>query len=123
MRATVERDLAVTLEGEWGLPVELVAPDGEKYAGIKGQVLYETVRLNPESGERVVIPTPVVTLRRSTLPRVPAPGERWLVSIPASPIDLTMVPHVISPTRAPEGGESIGFIRLYLQQAEQVPAP
>ena len=120
LRERVERDLAVSLEGRWGLPVTLTSPDGVKQTGLRGQVLYDIVRLNPETGEEVVIETPVVTLRRSSLNRVPVAGENWLVEIPVEPREnAPLVPYIISPVKPPEGGRSIGFIRLYLQVVEQ----
>lgn len=128
-RERVERDLAISLEGRWGQRVVLISPDGVEQstrAGdstpLKGQILYGLARLNPETGEDVVVDTPVVTLRRSSLTRVPLAGETWLVKIPPSILhaDPTET-FVISPVRPPEGGKSIGFIRLYLQQIEQSP--
>lgn len=120
LRERVERDLAITLEGQWSLPVNLIGPDGIRIDGLRGQVLYDIVRLNPDTGEDVVVNTPVVTLRRSTLARIPLAGENWLVEIPETPSETaTMRQYVISPTRPPEGGASIGFIRIYLQQVEQ----
>jgi hypothetical protein len=101
----------------------LIDPDGARYDGLRGQVLFDIVRVNPETGEEVTVQTPVVTLRRSTLARIPAPGENWIVEIPATPSEAAAkVQHVLSPTRPPEGGASIGFIRLYLQAVEQAPA-
>lgn len=127
LRALAERDLGRSLEGpDWGMPVVLTAPDGERYATtvagqpLRGQVLYDIVRMNVDTGEKVSVPTPVVTLRRSSLPRVPEPGETWLVEIPESPLpDAPMVQKVTSGVRPPAGGMSIGFIRLYLQSVEQ----
>lgn len=112
LRDLAEQDLAVTLEGDWSTPVALVAPDGAEYTDLKGQVLYDLVRMNPENGERTVCRNPIVSLRRSSLPRIPVAGETWLVT-------LSDGQYVISPTRPPEGGESLGFIRLYLQAVEQ----
>lgn len=122
LRELAEKDLGRSLEGEWSLPVNLIDPDGARYDGLRGQVLFDIVRVNPETGEEVTVQTPVVTLRRSTLARVPAPGENWIVEIPATPSEAAAkVQHVLSPTRPPEGGASIGFIRLYLQAVEQAP--
>lgn len=119
LRERAERDLAVTLEGRWALPVNLTAPDGSLQA-VRGQILYDIVRMNPDTGEDVVISTPVVTLRRSSLDRVPVAGENWLVEIPIQPAeDAPTAQYVLSPTRPPEGGRSLGFIRLYLQEVEQ----
>lgn len=130
LRAKVEKDLKLTLEGDWGLPVALLSPAGVRYnttvdgRALKGQVLYDIVRNNPETGDRVTVATPVVTLRRSSLARVPLAGESWVVEIPESPVDgATMKQFVFSPVRPPEGGASIGFIRLYLQEVEQIPPP
>jgi hypothetical protein len=127
LRERIERDLAITLEGRWGLPVVLISPDGVEQstrAGdstpLKGQILYGLARLNPETGEDVVVDSPVVVLRRSSLSRVPLAGETWIVKIPTTPsMTAPLETFVISPVRPPEGGKSIGFIRLYLQQIEQ----
>lgn len=120
LRERVERDLAVTLEGKWSLPVNLIDPEGTRTDGLRGQILYDIVRMNPETGEMTTVSTPVVSLRRSSLSRIPAPGETWLVEIPETPSETApMIQFVISPVRPPEGGASIGFIRLYLQELEQ----
>lgn len=126
LRALAESDLEQTLEGEWSCPVRLTTPDGVRLTEtidgrpLCGQVLYDIVRKDLETGERVVFTTPVVTLRRASLLRVPTAGENWLVEIPVNPLtDSPLVPYVFSPTRPPEGGRSLGFIRLYLQAVEQ----
>lgn len=120
LRERVERDLAVTLEGKWSLPVNLMSPDGVRTDGLRGQVLYDTVRLNPETGEDVVTDMPVITLRRSSLVRIPQPGENWFIEVPETPSEeATMIPYMMSSVRPPEGGRSIGFIRIYLQEVEQ----
>ena len=120
LRELSEKDLGRSLEGEWSLPVNLVDPDGVRSNGIRGQVLFDIVRVNPETGEEVTVQTPVVTLRRSSLVRIPQPGENWIVEIPETPHEAAAkVQYVLSPTRPPEGGASLGFIRLYLQAVEQ----
>lgn len=122
LRSLAENDLKFSLEGDAGMNIDLLSPDGVWQRGLKGQVMYDTVRLNVETGERMVIPNPVVTLRRSSLTRVPAAGENWIVEIPVNPIAGAPVgKYCFSPVRPPEGGASIGFIRLYLQAVEQVP--
>jgi hypothetical protein len=124
LRELAEKDLGRTLEGDWSLPVNLIDPDGVRYNGLRGQVLFDIVRVNPETGEEVTVPTPVVSLRRSSLVRIPLPGENWIVETPGAPSETApMVQRVISPTRPPEGGASIGFIRIYLQDVEQSAAP
>lgn len=130
LRHLAEKDLAVSLEGAWGLPVRLIAPDGERYETtvdgrpLRGQVLYGLGRRDIETMGVVVQDIPVVTLRRSSLARVPAPMETWAVSVPSAPVaDAEMVMYGLSDVRTPEGGRSVGFIRLYLQELEAAPPP
>ena len=126
LRQKAEADLSRTLEGDFGLPVILVDPDGneitENVSGttLKGQILYSTSRIDPETGEPVIVNNPVVTLRRSSLSRVPLPGEKWLIRIPIDPTEgAAIMDFIISPDKSPEGGRDIGFIRLYLRKATQ----
>jgi hypothetical protein len=128
LRAQIETDLEQTLEDPngFGLPVVLVAPDGTVYdksandpdVDLCGQVLYDSKRVDPETGLDIIIHQPVVTLRRSSLTRVPVAGEKWAVKIPITPNpDADKVTHALE--RAPEDGGSIGFLRLYLTKAVQ----
>lgn len=127
LREQVEKDLATTLEGEWSLPVILVGPDGKTYntsihndERLGGQVLYDIVRLSPDTGNDIVVNTPVVTLRRTSLERVPKAGEKWLVKIPIEPKESApLADFILDQDRPPEGGGSIGFIRLYLRRVVQ----
>ncbi len=133
LREQAEADLSFTLEGEWRLPVELIDPDGNiinesenspdplNPLALYGQVLYDIVQVNPETGEQMIINDPIVSIRRSSLPRIPEAGEKWLVKIPTDPSETaTLEDFVIDPTRPPEGGRSLGFIRLYLRRAAQL---
>jgi hypothetical protein len=120
LRELCESDLAVTLEGDFGLPVELIDPDGVKYTGIEGQILYDTVTVNPDTGEPMVVNDPIVTVRRSTLVRVPLPGEIWMVRIPTIPSRTApLEDFLLSPSKPPSAGGSIGFIQLFLRRAVQ----
>lgn len=122
LRNLAENDLKFTLEGDGGMSIDLMSPDGVWQRGLLGQVLYDTVRMNPDNAERFVVPEPIITVRRSSLVRIPAAGENWLCEIPVNPItDAPVGQYVLSSTRPPEGGSSIGFIRIYLQAVEQVP--
>ena len=94
LRRLAEQDLETTLEGEWGLPVILIDPEGNvisKKTGtlndLTGQILYDTVKHDLDTGLPVVVNHPVVTVRRSSLSRVPKAGEKWLVRIPVSPVE------------------------------------
>jgi hypothetical protein len=122
LRALAEADLAETLEDSdagFGLPVELIDPDGVVYSDLVGQVLYDSTQTT-ESGVPVVVHKPVVTLRRSSLTRVPLPAERgrWVCKIPLTPDpDAETVTYIVDEPL--ESGGSIGFVRLYLTRAEQ----
>lgn len=126
LREQVESDLNDSLEGDWGLPVELISPDGVKQSTkkgnpqslLKGQILYDTQSQDLETGEDILVHQPVVTLRRSSLDRVPLSGERWVVKIPlTSSLTAPLVTFLLE--RPSEDGSSIGFIRLYLTKAKQ----
>lgn len=127
LRELVESDLLDTLEGDWGLPVELVAPDGVKYTksandptlDLVGQILYNTIVQNPDTGAEMIVKKPVVTLRLSSLTRVPLAGEKWWVRIPLTP-SYTAQKEGFFLEQPSQDGASIGFIRLYLQASEQV---
>jgi hypothetical protein len=125
LRAAVEKDLYDSVEGEWKMEVELTSPDGERQIYSKnnpteklgGQVLYFSSRENPETGETIVVNNPVVSLRISSLDRVPQAGENWYIKMPISPIEgAEKVSFVFTPTRSPEHGTDIGFIRIYPQR-------
>ena len=123
LRERAESDLAITLEGEWGLPVELVDPAGNEIKTdisgneLRGQVIYEQIKINPNTGEEMVVNEPVITLRRSSLSRVPVAGEKWVIRYPGSPSESAeKVTGVLSPTRAPDGSTSLGIIRLFPQK-------
>jgi len=130
LRKRVEANLSKTLEGVWGLPVILIGPDSVKQDKKKGttetlvgQVNYITVETVPDTGEDIVVQTPNVVLRLSSLDRIPAEGENWLVKIPPRPdpdIDVSeFEDYVFTPDRGPNIDRSIGFITLYLQAVEQ----
>ena len=127
LRATVESDLATTLEAEWGMPVELTTPDGQtqKYnvnnpsERLKGQVLYFSRSENPVTGEPKIVNQPVITLRISSLIRVPQVGETWHLRCQTSPRPgAPFQDFVFTPDRSTEDGTDIGFIRIYPQRIE-----
>ena len=127
LREQAEEDLGFTLEGEFGNLVELIAPSGQIIntnvldgSPLKGQILYDTVRENPDTGATIISNEPIVVLKRTSLSQVPKAGEGWAVRIPTDPsTSAPMENFKISPDRPPEGGRSLGFIRLYLQRNEQ----
>lgn len=132
LRLTVERDLHETLEGEWKIPVELTSPDGvtQIYSLnnptelLGGQVLYFTKSENPVTGEMMIVNQPVVTLRKSSLVRVPQDGEKWFLKMPIDPIEnADYESFVFTETRSHEDGTDIGFIRIYPQRIDNSGEP
>lgn len=125
LREQIERDLAVTLEGNYRLPVELIAPDGTKqvYSAqdgeslLYGQVLWDHLTADPETGAMLVVNNPTVVLRKTSLDRIPQNGETWVVRIPLTPDeDAPLVSHMME--RAVHHGSSIGFVKLFLMRAQ-----
>ena len=120
-------DLAETLEdpSDYGIPVVLITPTGEvistsanKSTGyLYGQVLYDSTKQD-EDGMTVIDNKPVVTLRRSSLSRIPKDGEVWGVQIPTSPLFNAPIETFLL-ERAVNGGSSLGIIRLFLTKAAQ----
>lgn len=113
IRELIETDLETTLEGDFGLPVELIDPDGVVYDDLFGQVLYDSVDEN-----EVFSGHPVVTLRISSLTRVPIDNENWAIRIPQNPSTTdTLITYLFD--KPVQHGRSIGFIKLYLTQTVQ----
>jgi hypothetical protein len=120
LRQLVESDLEHSIEKEWAVLVTLIDPDGEIYSDLKAQVLNFTQQENPETGEFIIVNKPVIVLRKTSLTRIPIPGEKWIIQYPAGPEEgAETIDSLYSPTRAPEDGTDIGFIRLYPQDTEQ----
>jgi len=131
LREQAESDLVFTLEdyeNGFGLPVQLVAPDGVEYTTsandatklLAGRVDYDTKVINPETGEEMIIKDPHVTLRRSSLARVPLKGETgWSVRIPLTPSTSASLVTYRLDDRAIEDGGSLGTITLRLTKAVQ----
>jgi len=132
LRQAVESDLYDSLESEWKVEVELTAPDGnvQRYSltnpgeKLGGQVLYFSRDENPATGETMVVNQPVVTLRIASLIRVPEAGETWYIKMPTAPTaDAEKRSFVFTPTRSPNHGTDIGFIRIYPQRIENEAGP
>lgn len=128
LRETAVADMKRLNQKDWPIPVIFTGPDGviqntdaatgEELTAV--QVLFDYRRVNPETGEPMTVNEPVVTMARSSLDPLPAPGEKWYMQFPTEPDgSATKGKFLLSPTRAPEGGQSLGFIRYYPQRAEQ----
>ncbi len=126
LRERAERDLAVTLEGDWSFPVELTDPDGIKYTEtnnqkpLVGQVIFERIGIDPDTGEDMVVLEASVTLRLSSLTRVPEDGETWFVRMPSKPSPTApLANYIFSKDRPASGSQSLGIITLFVQKAKQ----
>ena len=95
-------------------------PDPLNPHPLTGKVLYTTTKIDPNTGEEIVVNKPVITLRRSSLERIPQDGENWHVKAPRDPsLTADLQDYVFTPNSASQGGRSIGFIRLYPSKAVQ----
>ncbi|MFP3041887.1 hypothetical protein LQZ19_08700 [Treponema primitia] len=126
LRALAEHDLETTLTGDFGLPVMLIPPDGDRFdttadgRPLKGRFLWSQPTVDLDTGEKVSVPAPVLTLRRSDLIRVPETGENWFVDGPKDSCeDAEYTTYKIDTTHALDGGKSLGKIRLPLLYVEQ----
>lgn len=122
LRTLAESHLAQTLENSnhFGQPVVLISPSGVTYDAVYGQVLYDTRKFDEEIGVEVIVHNPVVTVRRSSLSRVPLASEKgqWAVKIPSNPQSgAGTTTYILG--RVSEDGGSLGFVRLYLSAAAQ----
>ena len=115
-------DLRVLNNRDWGLPIEMISPDGITYDtdAITGeqlkaaQILYDYRKINPDTGEEITVHEPIVSIAKGSLARVPIPGEKWYIRMPIEPSESAAYEkRVLTPIRQPEGGSSLGFIRLY----------
>lgn len=113
---------------DWGDVIEFTDPDGNKYNidAVTGktlkavQILYDYRKFDPSTGMEIIVSEPVVTMARSSLSRVPEAGERWHLRFPIDTGSDTLADFVLTETRAPEGGRSLGLIRFYPQKAKQI---
>jgi hypothetical protein len=114
---------------DWGLQVELTDPAGIRYTTdaetgetLKAiQVLYDYRKFNPETGEEIIVHEPIVIMALGSLSRVPVAGEKWQIKFPIDPANPAVLSddYVLSELRAPEGGQSLGYIRLYPHKVKQ----
>lgn len=113
---------------DWGLKFKLIDPDGKRYdtdnetgEELKAvQILYDYRKIDPDTGGEVTVHEPVVIVALSSLARVPVAGERWFLQMPEVPSESAPLANfVLTEARAPEGGGSLGLIRLYPQKVEQ----
>ena len=103
LRELAESDLQYTLEGDFRLPVVLIDPEGVKQKikkgstePLTGQIIYDTREENTETGQEIIVHKPMVAIRRTSLERIPIPGEKWVVKIPIVPVFNTPEEDMVS---------------------------
>lgn len=111
--------LRQSIEGNFANIVRLTGPDGIQRS-YEGQVVHDTETFNLDTGEVSVINRTEITLVISSLVLIPKAGEKWFIEYPmdfSTPEVLTK--SVLNTDKAPELGQSIGFITLLPQEAVQ----
>lgn len=123
----MERDLGAMLENYengFALPVILVSPDGVEQGfsandpdvprtiPLTGRITFSRFDID-ENGAPSRVDNPIVTLRRSSLDRIPLAGENWAVKIPTTP-DFDAVKETFFLESAPRAGDSYQWIQLPL---------
>lgn len=128
LRKLIESTLGTSMEGAWGLPVELTGPDGITQTlsandglPLVGQVLSSSFDSDPETGATILTDKPVVTLRITSLNRIPLAGEMWFIKMPMNPDpDAAKESFLMSSDRAPFRNRSLGYVKIYCQKATQI---
>ncbi len=120
LRKLSEEFLATSLEGDFSLPVEIQTPNGAIQT-VRGQVLYDRVSEDPQTGETVYVTDPVVVVRRSSLDPIPEPGDRLVIRIPSEPREDADHETYLCFDQSFRGGRSLGLVRFYLTKTEQTP--
>lgn len=131
LSAQCEADLSITLEdvdNGFGLPVELIAPDGVIYNTsandptklLSGRVDHASVIQDPDTGETYLVGNPSVVLRRSSLGRIPLKGESgWFVKIPETPSPTATLVMYSTDDRQIFDDPQSGEIMIFLTKAVQ----
>jgi hypothetical protein len=123
MRETIAQDMQSILSNpkEFGLPLELVGPDGVEQTGLYGFITYARVNVT-ETGNEVMVRKPVVTVSKRDLNRIPLSTDfgKWICRIPDRPYTTeSLTTYVVEQVLA--GGDSFDFVQLHLTAAEQTP--
>lgn len=122
LRVLAESDLQYSVEGEWGATMYLIDPDGVRHT-VVGQLVYSYIKTDPQSGDDVVVQEPVITLRKSTLTRVPVNGEKWFCQLPDAPPSTDLLNYGLTADRANMGNNSLGIVKLYPKKVKQSEVP
>ncbi len=80
----------------WGCEIILEAPDGSALStdAITGlqlraiQIMFNSTKLDPDSGEDIIVPNPQISLSIDSLSVVPLPGENWFCVVLGTDIGI-----------------------------------
>jgi hypothetical protein len=112
-----ELDLSIA-EAGWD-DVKIAYEENGEAETVKGRVLRNSVDVNPDTGEPMVVFVESVTVRMSSLDHVPSADETVYFSVPESSVEgAAMLDYVATETR-PNFKNAIGFMTFYPQLAEQ----
>ena len=121
LRELADSILPITMgaSGPWGLPIDCTPPDGETFS-TEGQLLFDAVEIDPDTGEVMAVTNPIAVLHRSSLDQIPTDGEKWFFQMPMEPSrTATKVSFVFNEDQALlPGGRSLGIIRVPLTFSE-----
>ena len=115
--ALLEKDLGDTIEGEFGIPVTLISPNAtgnDHTVTVKGFVRRSYADTREKSGDKIVVNAPVVKLRITSLPQIPATGEKWQIGIPVGPLPGAIIEYFdLDPKKPVEVNRNTGTVKLF----------
>lgn len=107
-------------------PVKMRDPQGKLYETINGttdpllcEYLSDRQKLDDEGGDIMIVADDRITLSEHQLERVPKAGEEWAFMVAIDPSAPTVFT-TFAMGKAPQNGNSIGFIQIFLRSADQV---
>jgi hypothetical protein len=114
LRERIVADNEKILVGPFGLPGIVVDPTTGIKQSVRGQVIYHSVRINPDTGARLVSEKVCFVVHTANLTRVPALQESWVFAVPATPSETAPLEwYATAIDQPPENGRTFGFVRLY----------
>jgi hypothetical protein len=122
LRKQIEADLSRTLENpnDFGLPVEIIYPDGAIQSNLTGKIVYGWKEIIPDTQQVIVNDAPIVTLRISSMDQEIKNGQKLAVRIPKTP-DPDAVKITFSTQHGMiEHSRSIGFVKIFLRELDQI---
>ena len=122
----IQQEDLEAVRDDWWIPVALIAPDKTRYGTalgttnpLLGDVRKESKEMDPETGGVISVKKLSITIRIKDLERVPQENEKWFIEYPDSLLSSgTAVKAAFNSENVSEGGESLGWIKIYPQELE-----